>query len=462
MSARFHVVGGGIAGLAAAWELSASEGVHVTVHEASDRWGGKVHTSPFAGHPVDEGADAFLLRVPWALDLARELGLEAEIVHPAERRAYIWSRGDLRPMPAEHVLGVPLDLDDLAATGLLDDAELAETRDAMGRPAGPVTEDDLSVADLVTRAVGRPALDRVVAPLLGGINAGQVDAMSAAALAPQLLAAARQPEGLLAALRALQATVDTSAPIFGGFAGGTQRLVDRLVEALAERGVELRLKDKVHSLGHVEEDGTVLALPAFATADLLADPSPGAAGLLNTIGYASPVLVTLAVPAAGIDHALDASGFLVPHTEGLLLTACSWASRKWSHLAAGDTVILRASAGSAHDDRAQHLPDRRAGQGAPGRPAQDHGPDGGPDRGARQPLAPVAAAVRRRPSGDGRRPAPHAGCRAPRPGPGRVRLRGRGPARLHPRRPPGRPSPPGHPRVTQGPNLRRPHHGSVV
>ena len=184
MSARFHVVGGGIAGLAAAWELSASEGVHVTVHEASDRWGGKVHTSPFAGHPVDEGADAFLLRVPWAVDLARELGLEAEIVHPAERRAYIWSRGDLRPMPAEHVLGVPLDLDDLAATGLLDDAELAETRDAMGRPAGPVTEDDLSVADLVTRAVGRPALDRVVAPLLGGINAGQVDAMSAAAARP--------------------------------------------------------------------------------------------------------------------------------------------------------------------------------------------------------------------------------------------------------------------------------------
>lgn len=359
MSARFHVVGGGISGLAAAWELSATEGVRVTVHEASDRWGGKVHTSLFAGRPVDEGADAFVLRVPWALDLARELGLEAEIVHPAERRAYIWSRGGLRPMPSEHVLGVPLDLDDLAATGLLDDAELAETRDAFARPARPVTEDDLSVADLVTQAVGRPALDRVVAPLLGGINAGQVDSMSAAALAPQLLAAARQPEGMVAALRAQRAKADASAPIFGGFPGGTQRLVDRLIEALAERGVDLRLKDKIHSLGHVEDDGTVLALPAFATADLLADASPGAAGLLNTIGYASPVLVTLALPAGAIEHALDASGFLVPHTEGLLLTACSWASSKWGHLAAGDTVILRASAGSAHDDRAQHLHDRK-------------------------------------------------------------------------------------------------------
>lgn len=357
MSARFHVVGGGIAGLAAAWELSAVDGVDVTVHEAADRWGGKVHTSPFAGHLVDEGADAFLLRVPWALDLARELGLEAEIVHPAERRAYIWSRGRLRPMPSEHILGVPLDLDDLAATGLLDAAELAETRSAMAQPAAPVTQDDVSVADLVTPAVGRPALDRVVAPLLGGINAGQVDDMSAAALAPQLLAAARRPEGLVAALRAQRAAADPAAAVFGGFEGGTQRLIDRLVEALAERGVDLALGEHIGSLGHVEADGTVLALPAFATADLLADASPGAAGLLNTIGYASPVLVSLAVPAAAIEHALDASGFLVPSSEGLLLTACSWASTKWAHLGGGDTVVLRASAGSAHDDRAQHLHD---------------------------------------------------------------------------------------------------------
>ena len=103
---------------------------------------------------------------------------------------------------------------------------------------------------------------------------------------------------------------------------------------MAERGVELRLEDHVRSLGHVEADGIVLALPAFATADLLADASPGAAGLLNTIGYASAVLVTLAVPGRAIDHALDASGYLVADTEGLLLTACSWSLPQVGHLAA--------------------------------------------------------------------------------------------------------------------------------
>lgn len=356
MSTQFHVVGGGIAGLAAAWELSSVEGVEVTVHETGDRWGGKIHTSPFAGHAVDEGADAFLLRVPWAMDLVRELGLEDEVVHPAARTAYLWSRGALRPMPGRHVLGVPLDLDDLAATGLLDDAELAETRAAYAAPGRPVEAPDLSVADLVGQSVGRPVLDRVVAPLLGGINAGRVDDMSAAALTPQLLDAGRHPEGLLAGLRAQQADSDPAAPVFGGFESGSRRLIDRLVQALGERGVSLRLGQHLHALGHVEADGLVLAVPAFSAADLLADAAPGASGLLNTIAYASVVLVSLAVPRDALTRALDASGFLVPHPEGLLLTACSWSSTKWAHLD-GETVVLRASAGSAGDDRIEHLDD---------------------------------------------------------------------------------------------------------
>lgn len=357
MSRTFNVVGGGIAGLAAAWELSSVDGAQVTVHEIGDRWGGKVHTSPFAGRVVDEGADAFLLRVPDALDLVRELGLEGEVVHPAERTAYLWSRGALRPMPSPHVLGVPLDLDDLTATGLLDDDELAATRDAYAAPGRAITADDISVADLVGGAAGRPVLDRVVAPLLSGINAGRVNDMSAAALTPQLLEAGRHPQGLLAGLAEQQSAADPTAPVFGGFAGGTGRLIDRLVEALDQRGVDLRLGDHIRSLGHLETDGVVLAVPAFAAGDLLADASPGAAGLLETIGYASVVVVTLAVPRAAIGHPLDASGFLVADPEGLLLTACSWSSTKWAHLGGGDTVVLRASAGSAGDERIAHLQD---------------------------------------------------------------------------------------------------------
>jgi protoporphyrinogen/coproporphyrinogen III oxidase len=346
---RIAVVGGGIAGLAAAWELSGS-GVEVVVLEASDRFGGKVRTSPFAGHPVDEGADAFLVRVPWALDLVRELGLEDELVAPAQRRAYVWSRGALRPLPEQHVLGVPLDLADLAATGLLDEAELAATERAMAEPHRAPDEGDVSVADLVAGAVGQPVLDRLVAPLLGGINAGRVNAMSAAAVTPQLLDAARHPGGLLAGLAEARRAVDPAAPVFGGFEQGAGRLVDRLVERLRARGVELRLGAPVTTLDDVEADGVVVAVPAFTAAGLVGCRA------LAEVEYASVALVTLAVDPAALDLPLDASGFLVPQTEGLLITACSWASSKWAHLRGG-RVVLRASAGSAGDERADALSD---------------------------------------------------------------------------------------------------------
>jgi oxygen-dependent protoporphyrinogen oxidase len=281
----------------------------------------------------------------------RELELEDEVVHPAERRAYIYSQGALRPLPKDHVLGVPLDLDDLAATGLLDDAALAETRSAYESPAAPVTADDVSVADLVADAAGRPVLDRVVAPLLGGINAGRVEDMSAATLTPQLLAAGRHPEGLLAGLREQRRAVDPDAPVFGSFEAGTRRLVDRLVERLRDRGVTVQADDPVGSLDDLGADGVVVATPAGEAGRLVGVDA------LTELPYASVVLLTLAVRAADVARPLDASGFLVARPEGLLLTACSWSSSKWAHLGGGETVVLRASAGSAEDERPSALAD---------------------------------------------------------------------------------------------------------
>src|SRR5262249_40531203 len=117
---RVAVIGGGIAGLASAYELRRRlPDASVVVHEASDRFGGKVHTSTFAGRSVDEGADAFLARVPWGLDLCRELGIETTLVSPAASTAYVWWDGALRSLPDGLVLGVPTDLDAVRASGLV-------------------------------------------------------------------------------------------------------------------------------------------------------------------------------------------------------------------------------------------------------------------------------------------------------------------------------------------------------
>ena len=115
---KVAVVGAGITGLAAGYE-AAKAGAEVVVHEATERAGGRILTSELAGQLVDEGPDAFLARVPWAVELCRELGLEGELVSPAQRAAFVYSRGALRALPQPNVLGVPLDFDALAASGIV-------------------------------------------------------------------------------------------------------------------------------------------------------------------------------------------------------------------------------------------------------------------------------------------------------------------------------------------------------
>jgi oxygen-dependent protoporphyrinogen oxidase len=139
--------------------------------------------------------------------------------------------------------------------------------------------------------------------------------------------------------------------VFGSFVEGTLLLVDRLVDRLRDRGVTVETGDPVGSLDALDADGVVVATQAHEAAHLVGVPA------LAAIEYVSVVLMTVAVDATDIDRPLDASGFLVARPEGLLLTACSWSSRKWAHLGGGETTVLRASAGSADDLRVVELAD---------------------------------------------------------------------------------------------------------
>lgn len=351
------VLGAGIAGLASAFSLS-RRGRTVTVIDQADRPGGKLRTSVFAGRPVDEGADAFLLRVPWAVDLCRQLGIDEELVHPAERSAYVFSDEALHRLPPQ-LMGVPTDESAFAPGALL-----AGT-DTGGRDDTPLTGPDVTVAEEIERRVGPEVLARLVDPLVGGINAGDTRALSLASVVPQLDAAARdtQHARLIDACRAqLRRARDNgvgpAAPIFATLPGGMERLVDALVAAMPE--VHFQLGTTVESLADLPGD-TVLALPAFAAARLLAQtPARVAAQHLTRVEHASVALVTLAVQPEDVDRSLDASGFLVARTEAATITACSWASRKWSHLGPerGDgTVVLRASVGRHRDRQALDLDD---------------------------------------------------------------------------------------------------------
>ena len=359
---RYAVVGGGIAGLAAAWELRRLDSeAEITVHEPSSL-GGKLVTSSFAGRPVDEGADAFLARVPWGRALCDELGIGGQLESPANGSAYVAAGHAAHRLPAGLVLGVPTDPDAVRGSPLLgpDAADRVAAEPALpGSPLAP--GDDANLGALIRHRFGDDVLERLVDPLLGGINAGDADRLSLRAAAPQLAAAAERSASLVEGLRSAPAPDDPAAPVFWAHPGGMAAIVATLVTQLRGGGVVFA-GDAVADHRDLAADGVVLATPAAITATIVARAgAEHAARLLRGIAHSSPVLLTLAFDRADVRHPLDASGLLVPKPERRLLTACSFATTKWAHLGAADptTVILRASAGRFGDDRAIGMDDDR-------------------------------------------------------------------------------------------------------
>lgn len=394
----YAVIGGGIAGLAAAWELSGGDDrfllgdmaqgagsaaieprspARVVVVEASDRVGGKIATCDFGGHKLEAGPDAFLARVPAGVDLCASLGLTPELISPATGKAYLWTRGRLRPMPANFVLGVPAGPWSLARAGSLSlRGRLRGELDLiLGRTRTGPDDPDRSVGDVVRARFGRELTDTVVGPLVGGIHAGDVDRLSLAATVPVIDAASRANRSLMWALRAQARQAPTHprpGPVFLTPRTGLSRLVDRLVEALAERGVKFHTAAPVCSLSRAEgawvlgiadraepllADGVVLSSPAPVTAQLIRPHAPAAAASLSRISYSSVCLVTMSWPLEALARELDGAGFLVPAGEGRLMTACTWTSTKWPHLATPGQATMRLSAGRFGDDRAMEMSD---------------------------------------------------------------------------------------------------------
>lgn len=368
------VVGAGITGLSAAWQASRVAGWAVTVLEAEPRAGGKIRTSTVtlddgSEMVIDEGADAFLARVPEAVHLCDELGLRDELTSPAVGRAKVFLDGELRFLPDLTVLGVPTDMDALADAEVLSSGGLGRVV-AEWQRQGPAPEGDVAIGPFLAERFGDELVDRVVGPLVGGINAGDVAELSLRAVTPQLAEAASDGDSLAAALARQRVQTPPTGPVFNALLGGTGRLVDALVDQLAGRGVGVQFAEPVETLrrddnswavgvggSELQADAVVLTTPAPVTADLLAPICAEASSGLAGLTHSSVALVTLVYRRDDVPVELDASGLLIPPSQGLFMTAVSWGSTKWSHWDDGRHVVLRASAGRTGDERQAAMDD---------------------------------------------------------------------------------------------------------
>jgi protoporphyrinogen/coproporphyrinogen III oxidase len=368
--AHVVVIGGGIAGLAAAFFLR-DEPVRVTLLEGSPKVGGKLSASDIAGVAMDEGAEALLARRPEGIGLVRAAGLGDDLVPAGVTASAVYTRGALRPLPRRQFMGVPADLDELAATGVISAEGVARARDESPRPA---EAGDTSVTEYIGSRLGAEVVDRLVDPLLGGVYAGRSEDLSFQATLAPLAAAARQRPTLTGAAASLlppppapgggsEPPAGAPAPVFVSLTSG----IGALPEALAKSsGADVRTGATVRELRrtpagwrltvgsaadpeYLDADAVIVAVPAAPAARLLKDAAGEAAAGLAEIPYASMAIVTLAFPAADFP-AQPRSGYLVPAVDGRAVKAVTFSTVKWPHLAAQAPVhVVRCSVGRSGD-----------------------------------------------------------------------------------------------------------------
>lgn len=353
------IVGGGIAGLAAAWELQ-QQGIAYTLLEASGRFGGKIVTEHRDGFIIEGAADSFLTAKPWALRLAREIGLGGRLVptNPEQRTVYVLRHGRLHPFPAGMRLIVPVDPAGLLASKLVSGEGkrrmLAEVDVAPRQEEG-----DESLASFIRRRFGEEALTLFGDSLLAGIYAGDAESLSVDATFPDFPALEREYGSVTRGVRerarnAPPPDPDAPASVFVSFAGGLTELVDGLVAALTGDLRAYALVARITCAGveletdaAISADATIVTTPARIAATLIHDVAPESARELAGWTTTSTATVTLAYRRAEIEHPLDGYGFVVPRGEGTRIIACTWSSTKLPGRAPDGHALLRVFFGGA-------------------------------------------------------------------------------------------------------------------
>ena len=359
------IVGAGIAGLSAAFELQQS-GFEVMLLEGSERLGGKILTSEIEGFNIDAGPDSFLTRDPEMRELCFSLGVGDELVPPTGKPAKVWVDGEMHNLPKRHFLGVPLDLDELDELSLLTKEGAKRAKLDLTLPDNKPREGE-TVGSLIRRRLGDEVMDRLVGPLLGGINAGDADDLCLESGVPQLFDASQRDFSLVRSVQNFlkDQNRDPASPVFLTHPDGLQTVVKKLEEQIDsnirrnERVTSVEISDNsilVNGSQEYQTDAVILCIPAFVAAKLLQDSCPNTSNLLAKIQYASMAFITFAINKGDVPQ-FNGSGFLIGRDENLLTTACSWTSEKWSHLKNDDTVFLRLSVGRFGDTKALAMED---------------------------------------------------------------------------------------------------------
>ncbi len=366
---QIAIIGAGISGLACAYHLqerAAAQQIplELKIFEASGRAGGILQTEKKDGFLLEHGADAFITEKPWALELARKLGLESELtgVQPEHQQSAIVFRGRLWPIPKGFYLIAAPQLKTLWQLPFLSLRGKCRMLLEPWIAPKPAVQADESVAAFMRRRFGEEALWRIGQPMIGGIYTADLEKLSLAATFPQFREMELCDGSVIRGLQRRTAEKEARGPryrLFQTFKGGMQALTDRLVQVLGpkmEKNKKLtQLEKKANGWqlqfadgSHFEAEAVCLALPVQSAAELLVSAAPAAAGELAGIRTEPALTINLAFRAAEVAGLPRGAGFVIPHIEGYPLVGVTWAHQKFASRAPANGILVRAFAGGAY------------------------------------------------------------------------------------------------------------------
>jgi len=408
---RIAIIGGGIAGVAAAYEFAlqqqAGAPIDFVLFEASSRLGGIVETVRRDGFVIECGPDSWVTEKSWARELAIELGFESDLVlsNDERRKTYIAEGCALTAMPDGMRMMVPTRLDSVVNSPLfseraklayLREPELAEQLTADALDVGNGSRDE-SVREFVARHFGDEVSNTIAAPLLAGVFGGDIATLSVRAVMPAFVALEREYGSLILGLQQRMRTANASAPIFTTLRNGLGGLIEGMVSHIPESSLQRNIAiESIEQRGGawqiqgtaqreslpVEQnfDAVLVATPAATTAKLLKPidsrigellPQQSSSAIVVALGFAADPARSLRIPSG--------FGFLVPQHEShadhvgavkdklvnepgddaarQALLACTFLDQKFPHTTPDGAVLLRAFFGGPaasklleHDD----------------------------------------------------------------------------------------------------------------
>jgi oxygen-dependent protoporphyrinogen oxidase len=373
---RIVIIGGGIAGLSAAYYAKKKiPDAQIALLDADSRWGGKISTDRVASFDggqfiIEGGPDTFLATKPWGVSLCKELGLGERLhgTNPNQKNTYVLSKGRLFPLPDGLAMMIPTNVSAILRSRLV--SWFGKVRMGLDLMLPPHSlNGDESLGAFISRRLGREAYENLIEPLMSGIYAGDGDQLSLASTFPYLrdleIKYGSLARGALEVRKQSNGkTVQGSRSAFLTPTTGLAEIVEAIISFLEANGATLCLNTRVSRIldihsgysveletgSTLEADSIILATPAFISGTLLASFDPALASLLQSIPYASTATVSLAYRQNDLPRNLDGYGYVIPRREGRKALACTWTSTKFPHRAPDGYALIRVFVGRAGQD----------------------------------------------------------------------------------------------------------------